>query len=233
MPSAKQKEPASSSLKLHGSRKTFVDGRVKETPVTKALIDRIAPSFPVSAKVISGYLTPADLYWKVNYHWELLLGAIDEALSLPIDEAHKTVLTGLRAELMGNPPNPVKGYWKRGREKIGEPKDRSAEAKIIKRHALLRRVKARFRVIVRAARIVEKTSWKTKAIQLSYEPVALPSQGAHAKGYALDISGDNKVITEIALALGATVVLDEGNHVHCEWAQGVDTRAQGDRGQAA
>jgi hypothetical protein len=44
----------------------------------------------------------------------------------------------------------------------------------------------------------------------------------HGTGYALDIAGDNVVITRISKALGATLAFNEASHVHVEFAKGVN-----------
>ena len=54
---------------------TFVRPSVKfkHSPSTKALIERFMPYFPKRCVCIAGYLDDADQFWKVKYHWELLL----------------------------------------------------------------------------------------------------------------------------------------------------------------
>jgi hypothetical protein len=52
-------------------------------------------------------------------------------------------------------------------------------------------------------------------------PVALPANGTHATGYALDIEGSNAETTRICKALKASMVFNESSHVHVEFANGV------------
>lgn len=209
---------------LHTSVADFVDPKVKTIPVTDGIIAAIMPSFPKTAKVISGWLSEDDLYWKINYHWDLLVDTIDHCAGLAIEQRYKDALAAIRKALWTNPPDPARGYRS---SPIGEPKDKSSHATILARHGILRQSKIDFKSVVDQSGLLALTSRSAKAIGLAYSPVARPAQGKHSTGYALDIKGDNLEIKAIAKKLGATVAFDEVSHVHCEWAKGVDTSGQG------
>lgn len=215
---------ASTPEPRHTSATAFVDPKVQTIPVTDGIIEKIYPFFPQSSKVISGYLSEEQLYWKVNYHWEVLLEAIDHCAGLAIDTRHKEALAAIKASLNTNKPDPATGYRKS--KKPGEPKDKSSHETILKRHALVKQGKRDLKAVIEAADIFKKTKRDPKALMLAYAPVAKPAQGKHSTGYALDIKGNNADIVSVAKSLGATLVFNEGSHVHCEWKNGVDTTAQ-------
>ena len=207
----------------HTSIAEFVDPKVLTIPVTDDIIQKIYTSFPKSSKVISGYLSEEQLYWKVNYHWEVLLEAIQHCAGLEIEQKYKDGLAAIKASLKTNVPDPETGY--RTSSTPGVPKDSSSHEVILQRHGLVRQGKLDFKAIVIAADIFSKTTRSQKALMLAYAPVAKPAQGKHSTGYALDISGNNADITAVAKSLGASLAFNEGSHVHCEWANGVDTTA--------
>lgn len=209
----------------HTSIQDFVDPKVLTIPVTDAIIEKIYAEFPKSSKVISGYLSEEQLYWKVNYHWEVLLEAVDHCSGLAIEQRHRLALAAIRSSLMSNPPDPQTGYRKS--TVPGEPKDRSSHEQILQRHALVSQGKRDLKRIIEAAEIFKKTKRNPKALMLAYAPVAKPAQGKHSTGYALDIKGPNNEIMRVARRLGASLVFNEGSHVHCEWKNGVDERGQG------
>lgn len=215
---------ASPTIVKHSSIAEFVDPKVKTIAVTDEIIQAIMPHFPKSAKVISGWLSEDDLYWKVNFHWDYLLDAIEHCEGLAIAQNHKTALAAIRKVLLKNPPDPARGYRTSG---VGLPKDRSSNELIVKRHGVVRQSKKDFKAVVMASDILKKTKRSSKALALAYAPVAAPSKGKHSTGYALDIKGDNVSIKRIARSLGATLVFDEVSHVHCEWKNGVDTSGAG------
>lgn len=208
----------------HTAIKTFVDPKVLTIPVTDAIIEKIYAHFPQSSKVISGYLSEEQLYWKVNYHWEVLLEAVEHCAGLDIDQGHRTALAAIKASLQTNPPDPQTGYRKS--RTPGEPKDKSSHEVILKRHALVKQGKRDLKSVIIAADIFKKSSRDPKALMLAYAPVARPAQGKHSTGYALDIKGNNAEISDVARRLGASLVFNEGSHVHCEWKNGVDASGQ-------
>lgn len=210
---------SASTTPKHTSVADFVDPKVKTIAVTDSIIAAIMPSFPKSARVISGWLSEEDLYWKVNYHWDLLVETIDHCAALDIDQKYKDALAAIRKALWTNPPDPARGYRT---SNIGQPKDLSTHETILKRHATLKQSKVDFKSVVEKSGLLSKTQRSAKAIALAYSPVAKPAQGKHSTGYALDIKGDNLEIKAIANKLGATMTFDEVSHVHCEWKNGVD-----------
>jgi hypothetical protein len=214
-------------VELHTSAKEFVDPKVKTIPVTEDIIAKIMPFFPKSAKVISGYLSEDDLYWKVNYHWEVLLEAMEHCAGLDLEKMHKDSLERFKKDLRSNSPDPSTGYRKSPTP--GIPKDTSSHQKILERHTVVTRAKKDFKALVEAADVFKKTKRDPKALLLAYAPVAKPAQGKHSTGYALDImiAGNNLEVRRIAALLGAVKPFDEGSHVHCEWPNGVDLTCKG------
>lgn len=212
-------------LKFHTKRSAFVDSRVMVTPVTDTIIDAIMPHFPVTAKVISGYLSEEQLYWKVNYHWEYLLDMIDHGLTLDLTAKQKAALEAIRKVVLSNQPDPKTGY--KASNTPGLPKDKSSHETILARHRLLAQSKKDFKSVVAAAELESKSTRPAKTFALACALVATPAKGKHGTGYALDIKGNNKEIAKIAAGLGASLVLDEESHVHVEFAKGVQGEDQG------
>jgi hypothetical protein len=208
----------------HTSIATLVDPRVKTIAVTDEIIQAIMPHLPISCRVISGWLSEEDLYWKVNFHWDYLLEAVEHCSSLAIDQATRNSLALISKSLWTNPPDPSRGYRN---SDVGLPRDNSSHEVILKRHRVVKQAKKDFKAVVTSSDILQKTQRSAKALALAYAPVAAPGRGKHSTGYALDIKGDNETIKRIAAALGATLAFDEVSHVHCEWKNGVDTSAKG------
>jgi hypothetical protein len=215
--------PMSAPTVFHTSIAEFVDPKVKTILVTDQIIAAIMPYFPKSAKVISGWLSDEDLYWKVNFHWDYLLEAIEHCEGLDIAQSHKNVLAAIEKAMWTNAPNPARGYRT---SNVGEPKDSSSREVILKRHAVVKQAKIDFKDVVTASGLLQKTKRGLKQIALAYAPVAPPGKGKHVTGYALDIKGDNPTIKRIAKSLGSTLAFDEVSHVHCEWKNGVDKSAK-------
>jgi hypothetical protein len=211
--------------KYHTSRAEFVDPRVQEIPVTKDIIDKIMPHFPVNCKVISGFLSEEQLYWKVNYHWEYLLDLIDHTLTLDIGNKHQKALEAIRKVLLSNLPDPMTGYTSSNTP--GLPKDKSSHETILERHKLLRQAKKDFKSVVDAVDLKRKSKRSPVSFDLACAPVAAPAKGKHSTGYALDIKGDNLEIIAIAAKLGAVKPFNEQSHVHCEFPNGVTIPALG------
>ena len=218
---------AASATKLsQHSHATFVRASVKVIPLTQQIIDAIMPYFPLTCKVIGGYLNPADQYWKVNYHWENLITKIEAFRLLPdASEKHKNMALEIWKVLMSNPPLPERGYIKD--KKVGATEDLSTHEKIDARHKLLKQAKLDFRRVIIAAGIVDPKKEEGDPPQaekpwwLAVAPLARPGHSQHGTGYALDISGDNNETRRICAALGATLVFNEASHVHVEFAKGV------------
>ena len=205
------------------SRLTFVKDSVRVIPLTQQIIDWIMPYFPLSSRVIGGYLDDGNQYWKVNFHWEYLVAKIEafRAMEGPT-EAQKTAALHVWKVLMSNPPLPERGYVKD--KQVGDTKDASPRERITERHKILRQAKKDFRQIIIAAGIVDEKKEagnppdKDKPWWLAVAPVAAPGTSKHGTGYALDIKGNNDDIKRIAKALGATLAFNEASHVHVEFA---------------
>src|SRR5437762_10981661 len=88
------------------TRKTFVRPGVKEIKQTTEIIDAVMPYFPLRCICIAGYLNDDDQFWKVNYHWELLLTMVDKALAGTLTDPYRGWVDKIRATLMINPPKP-------------------------------------------------------------------------------------------------------------------------------
>jgi hypothetical protein len=204
-------------------RRSFVAEAVVEKPNTTRIIDALVGRFPPGTRVIAGYLDDVAQFWKVNYHWEYLLAAIDSCSAADLSERHARCLAAIRSALLVNPPRPQAGYIDKGgrRSKIGEPADASAIDTIRARWRSLKQSKRDFEHVVRAAGIGEKLPKRRSSFTLAAAPIASPGTSKHGNGYALDIRGDNAAIKRISAKLGATLIFDEQFHVHVEFANGV------------
>jgi len=207
------------AAKVHPSAKSFVDPRVRETKVTSEIINKIYGFFPLSSKLISGYLDEEQLYWKVNYHWEYLLEMIEHSEKLPLDDKFTKALHAIKNVLESNKPDPARGY--RLSNVPGLPKDKSSHALILARHKLVSQSKRDFKRVVEAADLKSKSKRSPKSFGLACAPVAAPGKGKHSTGYAVDIKGNNDEIARIARNLGASLVFPEDSHVHVEFKNGV------------
>ena len=204
-------------------RKAFVSSRVRTLPKTDEIIDALVDRYPAGTQVIAGYLDDANQFWKVNYHWEYLLSAIDHSLTLEISERHRKCLSAIRAILMVNPPKPQTGYIDKGghKSKVGVPEDASSVETIRARWKNLKQCKKDFEAVVDAGGLIDLSPKREDFFFLAYAPVAAPGTSKHGTGYALDIKGDNAKIRETSRKLGASLVFDEQIHVHVEFANGV------------
>lgn len=207
------------------SRSTWVRTGVKETSTTAAIIDAIMPYFPLTCQVISGWLDSEDLYWKVNYHWDLLVSRLE--IFRDREETTPEGVVGAESilkNLWTVPPNPPRGYVKD--KNPNDTKDQTGHARTIDRHAVLSMAKREAKLLFVWGGIIssklEKDPPKSEKLWwLAVAPVANPTRGKHATGYALDISGHNTETTRIAKALGASLVFNEASHVHVEFKHGV------------
>jgi hypothetical protein len=208
-------------LDVH-TRQSFVRPAVKEVPLTTAIIDAIMPYFPKDCILIAGYLDDGDQYWKVNFHWDLLVSMIDKSLTKGMSEAHQKAAKAVRQVLLTNPPNPTTGY--KDSATVGLPVDSSDRATIKKRWATIKQSKKDFKVVVEKAGLLENPPPAAEAWHLAVAPLAAPGTSKHGSGYAVDIgtsAGGNAKIREISSLLGASLVFDEQSHVHVEFAKGV------------
>lgn len=201
------------------ARAAHVDPRVKETELTTRVIDELVPRLSnLRARVIAGYLSDSDQFWKVNYHWEYLLQMVEHSLTLPLEARDKSELQNIRSTLLGCKPDPASGY---ATGPVGKPVDRSSAEEVIKRHRVLSGLKQTFRKLVDSADLKGKSNKSGQCFDLAGAPVAAPGTSKHGSGYALDIEGDNGAITNLCKGLGATLVFDEKSHVHVEFKNGV------------
>jgi hypothetical protein len=208
------------------TRGTFVRSAVQTTKTTDDIIDAIMPYFPSRCIVISGYVDDSDQYWKVNYHWDLLLYKVDEFLAMKdVQAGHLERARAIRATLMTSPPNPQRGY--RTDLTMGATKDQSSSDAIVQRHSTLGQAKEDFKAVLIEANVIEQQGDgenvpdSEREWWLALAKVAAPGTSKHGKGYALDIQGDNGETKRIARQLNATLVFDEDSHVHVEWENGV------------
>ena len=204
------------------SRATFVRSGVKEIPLTTRIIDAVMPYYPKDCRCIAGYLDNSDQYWKVNYHWDLLLSKIDAFLALAtVPDNLKGFARAIRGVMMSNPPNPLTGY--RNDKKVGATKDLSPPDRIVARHATLKQSKKDFEAVIIKAKVVNVATKSNppaaeKPWWLAVAPVASPGTSKHGTGYALDIAGNNAETTRVSRGLGASLVFNEASHVHVEFA---------------
>lgn len=200
-------------------RAKYVDPRVKETGVTTRIIDNLLPHLTkVKARVIAGFLSDSDQFWKVNYHWEYLLQMVEHSLGLPIEDDSRKDLQNIRSTLLACKPDPPSGY---ASGPVGKPEDRSSIDEVKKRHRLLSGMKQAFAKVTGEAGLKDKSKKSPKSFDLAAAPVAVPGTSKHGTGYALDIEGDNGGIKSLCKGLGATLTFDEKSHVHVEFKNGV------------
>lgn len=196
-----------------------VDPQVQENATTTRIIDALIPRFgDIRAKIIGGYLSDSDQFWKVNYHWELLLQMVDHSITLPIEDSDKSELQTVRSNLLSVPPDPSTGYTS---SPIGRPEDRSSGEAALKRHQVMQGAKQSFGKITTRADLKSKSKKSPTTFDLAAAPVASPGKSKHGSGYALDIGGDNSAIKNICQGAGATLVYDEKSHVHVEFKNGI------------
>jgi hypothetical protein len=204
----------------HQSRSTFIrSSDVKELSNTTQIINQIFPYFPRKFQVISGYLSPGDLYWKVNYHWDAMRTWLEYAKDddqMSEDEQKK--LNDIYKVLMSNPPSKL-GHYKVN--KIGEPTDSSSQSKIEDRCVMLQKLKAELTAYAQKQDFFNKNMRQKEVLKYSLNPLALPKQSNHVYGWALDIAGDIPAVATIAKSLGASLAFKEFTHCHCEFRNGV------------
>lgn len=196
-----------------------VDPRVKETDVTTRIIDNLVPRLgDIRARIIAGFLSDSDQFWKVNYHWEYLLQMVEHSLTLPIEDGYRSELQNIRSSLLSCKPEPGSGYTS---GPVGKPEDKTTADDAFRRHKLLSSMKQSFGKLTDTAKLKEMSKKSPKSFDLAAAPVASPGTSKHGKGYALDIEGDNNAIKSLCKGLGATLVFDEKSHVHVEFKNGL------------
>jgi peptidoglycan hydrolase-like protein with peptidoglycan-binding domain len=198
-----------------------VDPQVQENAITTRVIDDLIPKFgDIRAKIIGGYLSDSDQFWKVNYHWELLLTMVKHSLTLPIEDSDKKELQNIQSSLLSVAPDPSTGYTS---SPIGKPEDRSSAEDAVQRHQVMQGNKQAFAKLTARADLKSKSNKSPTTFDLAAAPVAPPGKSKHGSGYALDIGGDNSAIKNVCQGAGATLVFDEKSHVHVEFKNGVST----------
>ena len=205
----------------HQSACTFLKSdAIKDHPdgITMDIVNTIYPYYHRDDKVISGYLTDADQYWKVNWHVEAMLIRIDEALAIKAED--------LREDSGGRPPkapetfhatlqaakaslqevqSPVRGFF--FSQAMGSPSESAlnpSEAELKKRWSTMHAQKQRL-----ASVHSKMQPWRyyagdgstmcladgnpEKAFKLAFADVVnRPGTSKHGEGYALDIKGGKR-----------------------------------------
>lgn len=201
-------------------RRKHVGGSVKENGTTTRIIDALVPFLEgTDLHIISGWLSDSDLFWKVNYHWELLLYMIDHAQTLDCDAPTRKKLDGLVSKLNSVTPRPGSGY--RTSAVVGKPVDESDAKTFDQRYQMVSQAKREFKSLVESAGLIAKSTLPANSFHLAYAPVAHPGTSRHASGYALDIKGPAGTVKSICQSHGATMVFDEKSHCHVEFKNGV------------
>jgi len=203
----------------HTSRNSFVESAVQENSEASAIINKIYPYFPKSCTVISAWLSPGDLYWKVNYHWDALRTWLEYAKDHKLMSAdEQETLNDMYKRLMSNAPSKT-GHYKIN--KIGQPPDTSNESKFTARWQILKSVKTELKAYMAQQGFTRRNLQYMDLLKYAVEPVALPAKSNHSTGWALDIKGNLAEVQRIAKSLGASYVLKEHPHCHCEFKNGV------------
>lgn len=201
-------------------RRQHVGGSVKENGTTTKIIDALVPRLAgTDLTIISGWLSDGDLFWKVNYHWELLLYMVKHSSGLAIDASTKKDLNRIASQLGAIAPNPDSGY--RTSATVGKPVDSSDVKTFDQRYKIVSQAKRDFKSVVDSAQLMSKSSLPGNSFYLAIAPVAHPGTSKHGTGYALDIKGPAGTVKSICQGLGASLIFDEKSHVHVEFKNGI------------
>jgi hypothetical protein len=204
----------------HQSRASFVGPQLGENAKTTQILDTVWPYFHKDDVAIAGFMTDAELVWKINFHWDEILWACDTVAKMDVPAECKTGLAAIASELNGFPPDPGKGAYLPSPK--GVPVDKTSPAAFDARYAAVKGVKPRLRAILEAAGIFAKYPGD-KQPGLSYRNacdfVNPPKVSAHGYGYALDIQGNEDRILAAAAKLGMTGKSKEA-YTHVEFANG-------------
>jgi hypothetical protein len=206
----------------HGSRTSFVrKPQVRESDLTRGILDAIWPYYDRRDIVIGGYLSPDEQVWKVNYHWELALWVCDRALNLALPPAQKARFATIGERLRAHAPVPASGYL--NDPEPGLTRDSTGVAAQTERYRVLDAAKDELAALIRESGARQKVDGATRArFVLAVQNVLPPgSVNKHGRGYSLDIKGDNARIVRVSRSLGATETYVEEHHVHVEFANGV------------
>jgi hypothetical protein len=202
----------------HTSRSSFVGSKVRLDSMSTSIIDKIYPYFPKKYTVISAYLSEGQCYWKINWHWDLMRTWLEYAKDHKLMSAQEQVeLNDMHKKLMSNKPSKL-GHYKI--DTIGEPDDDSPLSKIVQRHAILKGIKKELMAYSEKQGFTSRKLQNMEQLKMAVQPVALPTESNHPKGWAIDIAGNVSDIAKIAKSLGATLAFQEHPHCHCEWRGG-------------
>jgi hypothetical protein len=205
----------------HQSRTSFKQANVPENATTTAILDSIWPHYNAGDHVIGGYLSSGQQYWKINYHWELVLWVCDTAATLVTDD-QKSQFTSIATTLRSHSPNPASGYLNDSAMAIV---DTSTQDAFDARYLAVKKAKTDLKAAIDATGVGSKvTGGKSDRFVLSVQNVLPPGDNnKHGQGFSLDIKGNNARISETSKSLGATTTYDEKFHVHVEFKSGVTT----------
>jgi hypothetical protein len=204
----------------HQSRATFVGPMVGENATTTQILDTIWPYFHKDDLVIAGFMTDAQLTWKINYHWDAILWTCDKVSAMDVSEDCKTQLAALASGLMGFAPDPGKGAYIPNPP--GTPVDKSTPAAFDARYNAVKDAKPKLHAILDEAGILAKypkTSEPGRSFHNACDFVKPPTTSKHGQGYALDIKGDEDRILAAAAKVGMTGKAKEA-YTHVEFANG-------------
>lgn len=212
--------PVVTPEQLQQLRERHVDPRVKENAATTRILEALLPFMEgTELRIVSGWLSAADLAWKVNYHWELLLWLVERSLALPIDQRVKGKLGTIRMALLAHAPDPPGGYRTSG--VVGQPVDVLNARAADERYRVLSAQKRSFAGMLDTTDLIARSGEPEAMFRLAAATVARPSASKHATGYAIDIEGPTDAVAAMCEPLGATVVYDERSHTHVEFARGI------------
>jgi len=196
-------------------RKKYVSSAVQELDITTKIIDKLLIDMEgINFKIISGYLSDSDQFWKVNYHYDYLMWMLNHSLMLNLKVKDKSSLQSIKSKLERHVPKPARGYRN---SSIGKPEDKSSHEKIQKRFHILKLSKREFKAQIEKLDLKSKSNRSNKTFDLSVAPISFPGSSKHGTGYALDISGDRGLIKSRCKALNASLIFDEKSHVHIEF----------------
>jgi hypothetical protein len=182
------------------------------------------PHYNAGDHAIGGFLSSGQQFWKVNYHWELVVWVCDTAAPL-VDEDHQASFTSIATTLRGHTPDPASGYLD---DTAMALVDASTQEQFDARFVALKQAKHDLAAAITASGAQAKVKGaKADRFVLAVQNVLAPgSNNKHGQGFALDIRGDNARIAETSKALGATTTYDEKFHVHVEFKAGVSAPAE-------
>jgi hypothetical protein len=192
-------------------------------PITRAIIEQIEPYMPPNSEVIGGFLDDDGQIFKLNYHWALLMRNIERLINRDRSVAKlpyydPKVFVEMRSRLLRVAP-PNKPYLKAA-SPIQYP-DSSSNAKILRRYTVVSKVKQDFKAALKSVDTSSISSVVSDQFKLAGDGIKMPGTSAHGTGYALDIKGNGKAITDACKRLGAWVK-PECHHIHVEFRHGVN-----------